>query len=303
MKDSTRAILKMHGNRIDHALHNYLYFAQYDRYVALFLRAGRWLARNFQDSALNRVAFKYIFDRYHAKVITERDATKILTLNRSLNLGPDSTERIIPFKLANKIIFSEPDFIAVMDCPCRRSRPHPCEPINVCMAVGKTTAHFWLDHGQRFNVRKISQAEALELIKSERAKGHITTAWFKVETGARTGVICSCCRCCCGGFEGMKIARGIKGLEKASNLIPSGYRVSFEAEKCEQCGTCGEVCAFAAIEYDDHGRPERDHDACMGCGLCVEHCPQGALALELPKDGAGLLPLDLDLAEEILAGK
>jgi len=298
MKESTKAIFKMHGHRIDHALHNYIYFAQYDRYVNLFLKAGRVVGEKLSDSFIGRTAFKTIFNSYHAKVITEGDALKILTLKENVNLGPDTSERIIPFKLANKIILNEPEFIAVMDCPCRASRDNPCQPINVCMAVGRTTAEFWLDHGEKYNVRKIDQQEAIGLIRKERERGHITTAWFKVETGARTGVLCSCCSCCCGGIEGMRIAQGMRGGEELSNIIPSGYRVQYEESKCEQCGKCVETCMFDAIAPDEYGKPVYNQEACMGCGLCVEHCQQEARSLELEKDG--LVPLDLDLAREIL---
>jgi hypothetical protein len=45
-----------------------------------------------------------------------------------------------------------------------------------------------------------------------RERGCITTAWFKVATGGRTGVICSCCSCCCVGIEGMRIASPEKVL-------------------------------------------------------------------------------------------
>jgi len=298
MKKSTKEMIRMHGKRLDHALHNYIYFTQYDRYVNLFIKSGRVVADKLSDSFIGRAAFKSIFNSYHAKVITEGDARKILTLKESVNLGPDTSERIIPFKLANKIILNEPEFIAVMDCPCRMSRDNPCEPINVCVAVGRTTAEFWLDHGERLNARKINQEEALELIGNEREKGRITTAWFKVETGARTGVLCNCCSCCCGGVEGMRLARGMKGGEELSNIIPSGYTVRHDESKCEQCGKCVETCMFDAIERDEYGKPVYNREACMGCGLCVEHCREGARSLALDKDG--LLPLDIDLARELL---
>lgn len=286
----------MHGWRIDRAIHNYLYFTQYDRYVRLFIEGGRQVAGRLGRQGLAARAFKVVFDRYHGKVISKSDATKILSLDRDVKLGPEASERVIPFKYANRIILEEPDYIAVMDCPCRLSRDNPCLPVNVCIAVGRTTAQFWLEHGARLHARKISQAEALDLIRSERDQGHITTAWFKVATGGRTGVICSCCSCCCGGLEGMRLAAGVKGGDKVSNIIPSGYAVDHNPEKCETCGTCAETCMFGAVTLDSHGRPLYDLDTCLGCGLCVEKCPQSARSL-VP-DPRGILPLDLDLLEK-----
>jgi len=291
----------MHGWRVDRALHNYLYFTQYDRYVKAFLEGGRSLVDKLGRFPLAALPFKIVSDRYHGKVLSESDVTKILTLDKSVDFGPDTSERVVPFKYANKIILSEPDYIAVMDCPCRLSREAPCEPVNVCIAVGRTTAQFWIEHGERLHARKISQEEALGIIKSERDKGRITTAWFKVATGARTGVLCSCCKCCCGGLEGMRLMQSIKGAEKLTNIIPSGYAVERRADACEGCGRCAEVCMFDAAEADDTGKLIYHKERCMGCGLCVDHCPREARSLyHDPEIGD---PLDLDFIAERMGKK
>jgi ferredoxin len=298
IKESTRRIFRMHGWRVDRAIHNYLYFTQYDRYVALFLQAGRWTVKLLGWLPLVGPAFRVVFNRYHAKVLTGSDATKILTLQKSIKLGPDTTERVIPFPYANQIILEEPDYIVVMDCPCRSAREKPCLPLHVCLAVGRTTASFWLEHGQKYHARKLSQAEALEIVRSERRKGRITTAWFKVATGGRTGVICSCCSCCCGGLEAMRLARQVKGGEHLTNLIPSGYLVAYRPELCRDCGTCARTCMFGAIEMDAEGKPGYDSKRCYGCGLCVEQCPHQARTLT--GEFREIYPLDLDLVQEKL---
>jgi len=296
MKKSTKNIIKMHGWRVDRAAHNYIYFVFYELYVKVFLGAGRLVAKWFGSLKASSWAYRMVFNRYHAKVITLGDATKILSLKEDLIIGPDRTERIIPFKLANKIILKEPEFIAVMDCPCRTSREKHCEPVNVCIAVGRTTAEFWLEHCQKYNVRKIGQGEALKIVRDARDRGCINTAWFKVATGGRTGVICSCCSCCCGGLEGMRIAKSLKYGAELGNIIPSGYTVIYDADKCDTCGTCAKVCMFGAIKPDENGNPVYDKSACMGCGICVEKC-QGA-ARSLSTDFAEEYPLDIDLIIE-----
>jgi len=286
----------MHGLRVDRAIHNYLYFTQYDRYVKWFLGAGRMVVRRMSRLPLLARAFQAVYDRYHAKVLAESDAAKIFSLEKSLALGPEAAERVIPFPYANRIILSEPDYIAIMDCPCRLARENPCRPVNVCIAVGRTTAQFWLEHGEKYHARKATQQEALELVRSERARGHITTAWFKVATGGRTGVICSCCACCCGGLEAMRLVQQVKGGEKMSNLIPSGYAVETDPEKCAACGKCIEHCMFGAITPDQEGDPIYDREACYGCGLCVELCENKAKTLAL--DGKKGMPLDLEMLKE-----
>jgi len=284
----------MHGSRVDRAAHNYLYFVYYDRYVKVFLAVGRYLVKNFGATGLLAKAFRNVYENYHAKVLTYADARKILTLNHDISLSADKAKKIIPFSAAYKVIFAEADFIAVMDCPCRLSRENYCQPLNVCMAVGRTTAEFWLDHCEKYHVRKITQAQAVEILEGSAAAGRIITAWLKTVTGGRTGVICSCCPCCCGGIEGMKLARRLPGHVKITNIASSGYSVAIDAERCLACGTCIEACAFDACLASDEGRPVYDYDACLGCGVCVLRCTAGAR--RMVADPAKGLPLDVEQA-------
>jgi Pyruvate/2-oxoacid:ferredoxin oxidoreductase delta subunit len=296
MKKSTRNIIKMHGWRVDRAIHNYIYFVYYHLYVSLFLKAGHFLASRFLWLKAVRHAFKFVFERYHAKVLTPSDARKVITLNEDLVIGPDKSKRIIPFDHANKIILKEPEFIVVMDCPCRLHRNNGCKPMDVCIAVGRTTAEFWLEHCQKYHVRKITQDEALKIIMDARQRGCITTAWFKVATGARTGVICSCCKCCCGGIEGTRIAQRFD--KSLSMTAPSGYSVEHDPKKCKMDRKCSNVCIFNAVTFTADNKRIYDKAACMGCGLCVEKCEQKALSLV--RDPSKGDPLDVDYLREKL---
>jgi Fe-S-cluster-containing hydrogenase component 2 len=50
------------------------------------------------------------------------------------------------------------------------------------------------------------------------------------------------------------------------------------------------MCPFDAITFES-SYPEIDFEACMGCGVCVRHCPEGALELVLePAKG---IPLEM----------
>ena len=292
-------VFRFHGLRVDRALHNIIYFAFYDIYVPLFVKLGRFLADHFGHTRLVHRMYDMVYARYHSKVITPAEFTKILTLNEDVTLGADTSKQIIPFPYANNIILEEPGYIAVMDCPCRMSRENPCQPANVCMGVGRHFAELWMDVGEKYHVRRVTQAEALQLLKDARSRGAITAAWFKVATGARTGVICSCCSCCCRGLEGMRIAAKLTAGAPLTNVAPSGYRVMFDEERCVHCETCSEICKFDAMRRAADGTRIYDRLACLGCGLCVEHCQAEALRLEV--DGERGWPLDLDLARRTLA--
>jgi ferredoxin len=296
LKQSTRNVIDMHGWRVDRAAHNYVYFSYHGDYIKTFLRLGHGVAGLLRRLHISGFPFKMVFERYHAKVMTMEDTAKILLLNEDVLIGPDRTERIIPYRYANRIILKEPDYIAVMDCACRLTRDNPCEPVDVCMAVGRTTAQFWLEHGKKFHARRITQQEALERLREGHQRGHITTAWFKVATGGRTGVICSCCNCCCGGLEAMRLTRTLKDGGNIDIMIPSGYAAVVDDAKCAACGKCAGECFFEAVTTDGDGRPVQDAGACMGCGLCVERCGVGARSLVL--DPSRGYPLDLDFVRE-----
>ena len=136
MKASTRIMLKKHGWRVDRFVHNYLYFLFYYPYVRisyLFVRSLKYLG---WFKPLTPVG-KMVFNRYHAKVLSHGDTRKIFALNEDLRYVSDDNKKIIPYKYATRIIFQEPDFIVVMDCPCKLSTGAAPEDINSCIAVGR----------------------------------------------------------------------------------------------------------------------------------------------------------------------
>lgn len=291
MKRSTWEMVKKHGWRIDRFIHNYIYFVFYYPYVKVVTLALPLLPHLKWFRPLHMVLDMAV-NRYHAKILSSGDTQKILTLNRDIRHVADDNKQIIPYRYANKIIFQEPEHIAVMDCPCKKSY-NTCEPVKCCIAVGKALNSFWLDHCQKYNAEKISQREALEIIQKYREKGHVTQAFFKVATGGCTGVVCSCCPDCCAALRANIYLRQLD--EDMSMSAQSGYAVIRDKDKCTYCGACAEGCHFDAIQLTDDDWRYRKRD-CMGCELCVEHCPEGAL--ELYVDPEKPMPLDLDKIEK-----
>jgi Fe-S-cluster-containing hydrogenase component 2 len=302
MKESTKIMMKNHGWRYDKFIHNYIYFAFYRPYVTFVLYLFRFLAGALSWFKPLNVVLDMALSRYHAKFLSLNDATKIFTLNENVMATSDENKRIIPFKYAHDIIFKDPQVVAVMDCPCivaKKGRENlgECGPINRCFAVGKGLASFWVEHCQKYNARYISQDEASALLKDFRKRGHITQAFFKVATGGRTGVICNCCPECCVSLEANKLAKKFNSSNRMS--IESGYSVKRDPKKCKNCGSCAKICHCNAIEFERGKWGHYSKWDCMGCGLCVEHCPNGALSLYV--DEAKSLPLDIDLVKEHFA--
>lgn len=55
-------------------------------------------------------------------------------------------------------------------------------------------------------------------------------------------------------------------------------------EACRGCGRCLEVCPHAVFSMNEGKAVLGDRDACMECGACVRNCPFGALDV---KPGVG----------------
>ncbi len=292
IRQSTQIMFKKHGWRVDRFVHNYFYFLFYYPYVyiaLLVLRVAKYLTWLKPLGAAANV----VFNRYHSKVITPENTTKILSIDEDIIATQEKNKRIVPFKYAYKIILQEADYIVVMDCPCKKAA-HPNDAhINSCFAVGKGLATFWLDHcKQKYNARRVSQAEAIELIKRLRAADHITQAFFKVATGGSTGVICNCHPDSCVSLIATRVAKKIN--PQLTMNADSGYSVKRDEQACRLCGTCSNVCYFDAIEQLGDNWIYNKHD-CLGCERCQERCPHQALSLYPDPDKT--LPLDLDMVK------
>lgn len=222
----------------------------------------------------------------HGKVLKMRDALKIVTQKEGLTLR--LSERVIPFKLARDVILENPSAIALGTCACRAVQKNPClpPPQEVCLFLGDPFASFIADQNPKF--RKVSQEEAVRVIENAHKRGEVQCAYFKKDTGNRLIEICNCCACCC---MGMRIWNSFGGTIPI--LAASGY-VSQVSDGCDGCGVCAEkTCPFNAISMDERQKKAVvDLSKCMGCGICEDVCPVGAISLRRePSKGE---PLDIE---------
>ena len=297
MKESTRRFYRMHGWR--HPLlflHGYIYFTQIDRYIKTLMTVAR---RYIRALPRGRFIFDYFFNRYHCKVLTPEQAEKLLTLDHDIELDPETSARIIPYPHANRIILSQPNSIVVMDCACRIERGlRGREPVDVCIAVGEPIASFWLEHGaDRLHARRISAEEALEIVRRERERGSIPTAWFKDAAGNRFFGICNCSQAGCDALESAQIARRLQVEDPPCIALASGYGARVDRSLCTGCGTCIKTCPFKAVSQDGEKKAVIIYDLCMGCGLCVDKCEQEALSLV--RDERKGIPFDVEELEPL----
>jgi dissimilatory sulfite reductase (desulfoviridin) alpha/beta subunit len=152
------------------------------------------------------------------------------------------------------------------------------------MAIGQPFVDFTLEHNPQSS-RRLTQAEALDLLGAERERGHLHSAWFKDACLNRFYAICNCCTCCCGGIETMT-KYGIP------TVAPSGYVAHTDEDLCTACGTCADACPFGALSVEGDENV-LNWEKCMGGGVCVEKCSNDATSLV--RDERKGLPLDVRL--------
>jgi ferredoxin len=257
--------------------HGYIYA----RFTYQYVKIGS----QFIAPLLGERGKRWLATHYHGKVLPTELAQALISIQEPVPLC--DLEQIIPFPIARDLVLAGPPDIAVYQCPCRQLRQNPCTPTQVCMVIGQPFVDFMIEHHPG-DARRISQDEAIDLLRAEHQRGHVHTAWFKDASAGRFYAICNCCACCCGGIKAMK-EHGI------SMIIPSGYVATIESNGCLGCGRCARGCPFGALSMTETKAGEKratlDWQACLGCGVCETLCSQGIIAL-VRDEGKGV-PLDV----------
>jgi Pyruvate/2-oxoacid:ferredoxin oxidoreductase delta subunit len=294
-RPSTRAFMdegrRTPGCSLFDLLHGYVYARWPYLYIGIgtgehpaskwFATVAGWFDRfathpKPDEAAADRVTFA---DTYHGKVVPLEAAEQLVHLHDGFAIH--DLEQVIPYKRARSIIMHNPDRIAVLDCPCRVSRQHPCLPLDVCLIVGDPFASFIREH-QPERSRWITPDEAVAILKAEDDRGHVHHAFFKDAMLGRFYAICNCCECCCGAMQAQRNGTPM--------LAASGYVSVLDPELCIGCGDCNSYCQFGALELSA-GVNHVIYDKCMGCGVCTSKCEQGALSLV--RDPAKGQPLEI----------
>jgi ferredoxin len=289
----TREALRTPGYSLLDWLHGYVYARWPYLYIGVATGEhplarvlgppARWLAQFILPRSTADPDRVSLADTYHGKVVPLEAAAQLVTVREEISLT--NLEQVVPFALARDILLRNPDHIVVLECPCRASRPDPCQPLDVCLVVGEPFASFVAEH-HPLRSRWITSEEAVEILRAEDERGHAHHAFFKDAMLGRFYAICNCCDCCCGAMQAW---RGGTPM-----LASSGYVCRVDADLCVGCGTCADSCPFRAISPDAEAAVV-DAAACMGCGVCVSKCVQGALSLE--RDPSRGEPLEIrDLA-------
>jgi Pyruvate/2-oxoacid:ferredoxin oxidoreductase delta subunit len=253
-------------------IHAYVYGRWTNQYISTLI--------NWVMPRLNAHQREEWANHYHGKVLTPELAAEMITLDHDIDAR--NQEHIVPYPMARDIVLKSPVNITLYECACRHARANGCGPTDVCMTFGGISADFQLDHNPQ-SARRITQKEALDILRAEHERGHLHSAWFKDILGDRMFAICNCCKCCCGGIEAMT-------KYGSKTMVSSGYVAAIDEGNCTVCGTCVDACPFDALSMKT-GMTTVNQEKCMGCGVCEGQCQFEAIALV--RDESKPAPLDV----------
>jgi Pyruvate/2-oxoacid:ferredoxin oxidoreductase delta subunit len=119
------------------------------------------------------------------------------------------------------------------------------------------------------HIRAVTQEEALATLQIAAEAGLV----HSVSNDQRgSSYICNCCTCSCG------ILRGISELGIANAVAHSAFVNTVAEDLCIACEDCLEYCQFEALSMDLMA-VQVEQLRCVGCGVCVQACPENALIL------------------------
>ncbi|MFN2280626.1 MAG: 4Fe-4S dicluster domain-containing protein [Anaerolineales bacterium] len=186
-----------------------------------------------------------------------------------VNEDIDIPNQVLPLDVISEMMKSV-DLIAVSNCYCRSAKQvvgDPCDhPLETC---------FYFDELAQMKLqtdyaRELDYQEAMEILYECEAQGlvhNVSNCEGKIQT------LCNCCECSCAVLKAW--SRGMR-----NTTSPSRYLIHLDPERCTLEKDCLEACPVSALQVIDE-ELRIDEEVCLGCGLCIPSCPQGALSLQI----------------------
>jgi Pyruvate/2-oxoacid:ferredoxin oxidoreductase delta subunit len=208
--------------------------------------------------------FEEYYQQSFGKVLNiEQAVHRVIPVGESVQVDME----IRPYESAADIV-KHAQAWGVVDCICRKQKTligDPCDhPLEVCMMLNQNPGAF----DNNSYIRALTLEEALDTLQIAAEAGLVHSV---SNNQHGESYICNCCTCSCG------ILRGISELGIANAVAYSAFINTVDEELCMACEDCLDYCQFEALSMDT--TVQIDQLRCVGCGVCVQACPEQALIL------------------------
>ncbi len=162
-------------------------------------------------------------------------------------------------------VISKANEIGLSICSCRKILAPDQPEAWKCIGLNSAAKITFRQSSQPF--RAITKQQAMDILAEQRQKGCMLTVGWRL--GAYVNWLCACDQWC-GAHRAPELEWGLVPSFLVSHLV--------KPESCDGCQVCKEWCLRpGALAFDGNGQAVIDEALCRGCGLCIEHCPTGAL--------------------------
>jgi ferredoxin len=202
---------------------------------------------------------------------------------------------IATYDQIREIVENAKDRISLAECICRKGKDSIGQP---CSKTDQREIcigfrEFHDTYTRHHWGRSISKKEALEILDQNEKNGLV----LMPSNSQEADFVCSCCTCCCGILEMLNM------VAAPAKITSSNYYSVLNPDVCVGCGLCQNRCPTGAIQFKGKHAIAIDTKRCIGCGLCVATCKPGALELK-KKDQPFIPPKNHDdLYDYLMAHK
>lgn len=184
-----------------------------------------------------------------------------------INQAVRNDMEVRPYESASEIVNNAQAW-AVVDCLCRQQQALLGNPCEHPLDVCMVLSQIPGVFDDTERVRSLTKDEALATLLRAAEAGLVHSVSNNQEG---LWYICNCCTCACG------VLRAMADLGISNVIAHSAFILQIDESSCIGCGLCSEKCPFGALAVEDVARLEPVK--CMGCGICVVSCPEDALVM------------------------
>jgi ferredoxin len=239
------------------------------------------MARMTRVPVLGRVIEFALFEQDEMIYLPKDSVVKLKESNIEINVSVEPENIVLPSQVIEHFLHRSRYIFIMNKCPCRDSShckhyPHEMGCVFLGAGVRKinpTLGRMATAEEAAVHMREARDAGLVHLI----GRNKIDSVWLN--SGAKEDLlsICNCCECCCLWKMMPQLSTPI-----ASTVTRMPGVTVTVTDACTSCRRCvrDKVCFVQAITIVG-GRAVIDQERCKGCGRCVEHCPSGAMILDI----------------------